>query len=500
MKFKNFCKENLLLIAAAAVAFAVFIALNCFFPLVADDMEWATKPFTSAIITEFNGRYLGTLLTLVLTKVSWIRVITCAVITVALIYTLSLTGEGRRGFYFILAAFLFIIMPMSLFREVIAWTSGFANYVPSALIVAAYLVLVKREFSPEAPAYSKATPFVAAAVGVCGALFMETVTIGNIIVGAAVLIYHVVRFKKPNAVLISFLGGAVVGAVIMFINPVYLNIADGADPVSYRAINFSGIIRAYFLDFHFYFLYDNFPLNAFLYAMLAWFAVRRFVFLKKWARVLTVLCFAVQFVFILASGAEYFGGSILPQFRYLGALKGLLSAAYFAAVVAEVIILVDDINAKLYSILLLGSSGAYTATLLAVTPITARAFIYSYVIFVILAMFLFGENIKDSAVTEKRATLIAGTFAAAVIIALSAWYLSEYAEIHSVFLVRESEIIRQVNEGADEIVVKRLPDEVIIGNKTIKFVRYGNLDIGYVGWTMRLYYNIPDTSTIRLGD
>lgn len=499
MKLKLFVERYGIYICVAA-AFAAVAALNFLFPLAGDDMEWTTKRYTLAVITEFNGRYLGTILSMAIVKSTWLRVIAASAITGLLLCALAFAGDGKRWFFFIVGAFLFIIMPTSLFSEVVAWASGFANYMPSALVAVTYLVMVKREFASETPSYCRAMPYLAAALGLIGAFFMETVTIGNVIVGVAVLIYHFIRFKKPSATLIAFLAGAIIGAVLMFLNPVYLSIADGNDPIAYRTFSLANIKDAYFDYFYGYFLYDNFSLNLFLTGMTVWLFVLRVPFISVARRVIISICFLFQLAFLADSGASYFGGALLPNFRYQGAVNGLLSATYFAALAVEVIFLLKG-ALRLYCIFLIGAILAYTAEMLAVTPITARSFIYSYLIFVLLAMVILGENISLSHAKEGNIARAIALAAVAITVGIFAWYAVRYSAVHSAYVARENEIIRQVNEGDDVILVKRLPVEYKIGDKTVSFVRYANFDASpYAELVLRSYYGIPSDVELVLID
>lgn len=58
---KRFIRENIIIIAAIAVALGIFIVLNCFFPYSGDDWYWGSKTFSWESITTENGRYLGAL-------------------------------------------------------------------------------------------------------------------------------------------------------------------------------------------------------------------------------------------------------------------------------------------------------------------------------------------------------------------------------------------------------------------------------------------------------
>lgn len=494
MKIKRFLKENWFFIASAAAVIAVLITLNLLFNRTADDMEWGIKPFTFFIFTEFNGRYLGTLITLIITKVEWLRVVICAAVSFGVIYVLSLNGRGHKTFFFIMAAFLFAAMPLLLFREVAAWASGFANYMPAALVVVAMVVMLRQEFAPEPPVYKKCMPYLAAALGVVGALFLETVTIGDVVMAAAAFIYHMIRFKKPNATLIALLAGTIVGAIIMFVNPVYFSIADGSDPIAYRTVDFANIKSVYFGDFHYYLLFNNFILNVFMTGMLVWLFVRSYPSLKKSEFVTIIVCSVFEAVFLIESGSVYFGHSLVPGFPYFnyeGAVKGIMSFFFLISIIVETIVLLKASDVGLYSMFLLGGVLVYSLPMLIVTPISSRTMLCSYMLLASFTLTLLNENIAGKETAAIKRTIFAFTVAAAVMLtALSALYIAKYAEIYEAYWEREESVIEQLEEGTDVVVVKALPVTEYIGGREISFVRLPDPDSPYIEECFRNWYGI----------
>jgi len=488
---KKFLKENIFLIIAILIFAGIMVALNVMFTFSCDDWYWVTHQFSWEAITELNGRYFGSILSMALTKVKWLRVALCAVLTVVCVYLISARGEGGRGILFVLAAALFCLMPLELFSETSAWASGFANYIPSAAVVLGYGVMVKKEFSDECPSYGKAAPFLAAAMGLLGAFFLETVTIGNLVVGAAILIYHLIRFKKPEATHIAFLGGAIVGAVLMFIDPAYFQILSGNDAANYRTINFSSIFKAYIDSYHDGLIFDNFFLNVTLVFSAAWVAGRRLFQFKKPAVAAVFVCAAVQVFFLVISGIEYFGVN-LPDFKYLGAFKGMLSFAYFVSLFAEVLIAAPGKNVKLECLFIFGSILAYTLPLLVVTPIKTRAFIYSYFLFSSLVVILFGEGLKLCSVKSHVAERVAAVCSLCVIIASSAFYIIKYGSIYSAFTAREESIKTQLASGAKEIAISVTDITDRIGVKEFTYVYKSEHVFTYDLKYFKIYYNIPE--------
>jgi len=492
---KQFIKENIFLIAAVAAAVAIVAALNVLYPYSGDDWYWGTKPFSWQSIIEVNGRYLGSVLSLIITRIKWLRVVICTVVSVAIIYVMSLNGDRHKVFFFIIAAGFFVAMPIETLKESLVWASGFANYAPSALAVVAYVTLVRGEFSDEAPVYGKAVPYLAAALGVVGALFVETVTLGNLIVGAAVLIYHFIRFKKPSATLIAFLGGAIVGAILMFINP-----AVGAE--GYRGIDYriSYIINRYMGSFHYWFAYYNFVINAILVCLMIWRAVKKLASLKPLAKIVVIACFAVQIVYLIISGFDYFGSAVMDKIPHIWGIRGLLTLCFFASLIAEAVFLSDGINERLNFIFILGSILAYTLALLVVNPIGPRNFICPYLLYAVFAITLLNGNIKDSGLSERKLVLSLGAVALAGAVVGSAVYIAIYAKISACCAARDKSIAEQLAAGNTTIVVDIIPDDIYIGDNKVEFVHNADPDNTYFSELFKYYYNIDQSTNISVGD
>lgn len=501
---KKFVRDNLFFIFIIALCFFAFIALNAVALFWVDDFYWATRSFSWQSITALNGRYLGSVLSLIITKAIALRAIICAALTVILLFVLSLNGarfySGSRAFYFIAAAALFFIMPASIFVQAEVWASGFANYIPSALIAVTFATLVRREFADEPPEYGRAMPYLAAALGLVGAFFMETVTIGNVIVGAAILIYHCIRFKKSNATLISFLAGALIGAVLMFVNPVYFSIADGNDPSAYRGVrdSFKSIKVCYLRFFQYYFLYDNFALNVIITGLFIWLAVKRLPFLNWIESAAIIACFLIQAVFLTLSGSTFVGCDLLPEGTpYANEIKGLFTALFAASMLAESLLLIKNINVKLNLIFLMGASLAYSLPLLVVTPITARAFVAVYLLFIIFAIILLNENLGDCKESCKRLTVILGFVFGAVTLAAGIFYMVSYARIYSAYNNRAESIAAQLSSGAEQIVVEELDVSGYIFNREIPFAYFADPIPGGDD-VFKLYYGIPQDTVLSV--
>ena len=75
---------------------------------------------------------------------------------------------------------------------------------------------------------------------------MEHVTLYNLALAVAVLIFSKVKHHKTYATHWCFLAGAVIGAGIMFTNSAYGFISSGNDQFTYRSMAVGGTVQRYF--------------------------------------------------------------------------------------------------------------------------------------------------------------------------------------------------------------------------------------------------------------
>ena len=215
--------------------FFVFCILAYLFPYTGDDWTWGSTIGLDRLNTFFagyNGRYLGNLLELAVTRSVLLNVLVKAALLTFACWLCRVYSGSRGRLSFGFAFLLLILMPKSLLREAIVWTAGFSNYIPPALI--SVLVLAVIATGPERPRERKIPVWAAFAAGFAGALFIENITIFNILLAISVLIYRWLRQHRFLREEIGFLAGAVLGAVAMFSNSAYGRVAAGVD--HYRTV------------------------------------------------------------------------------------------------------------------------------------------------------------------------------------------------------------------------------------------------------------------------
>lgn len=216
------------------VLFAVFFSVAFLFPYTGDDWTWGSDAglaYLKSFFHDYNGRYLGNLLVLVLTRSKVLDAAVMAVSYVLICLFCYEYSEEKSRVLIWTAAILFFLMPKDIWAQTIVWTSGFSNYVPSALITAVFLFSARKTADTNFPSSEK---FFGKMVwmfllGFAGALFVENITVFHIGFALLVIIYTFLRFRRYDGSHLSFFLGAVLGACFMFSNSAYHKIAMGDD-------------------------------------------------------------------------------------------------------------------------------------------------------------------------------------------------------------------------------------------------------------------------------
>ena len=240
----------------------VFFALFYYFlPLAGDDWTWGSAIGMERFKNGFdgyNGRYVGNLLIILITRSVMARVVICTAVMFLLIYVLgrifdTMTNEMNTDVNYLIAfsSVLILILPnqiafgklqpFQIFGSTVSWFSGFTNYVfPSVLIlIYYYLVICKKS-------QSAAINIFLFLNGILACLCVEHYTLFCLFFGFLVLVY---RFRKYKAIckksLLFFLGSCL-GAAIMFSNSSYQSMQKGNTGEKLRSVGFLGSIRNYY--------------------------------------------------------------------------------------------------------------------------------------------------------------------------------------------------------------------------------------------------------------
>ena len=202
-----------------AALFLLLLILCTQFPYVSDDWAWGSKDSITSAFHYDNGRYLGNLLGFIAAKSRVFRCLyTAGVVTaiVGLCVHLSRVNAGSHADIFLglTAAILLLTVSRNTFRQTIAWSSAFMNYGgPAALLLAAYALLHERARGK----FNLLFFFLPFAMS----LFVENVTIGNLIFIIGWIVYGFIRGRKPSVNEWLYFAGSLAGSAVMFSDPGY---------------------------------------------------------------------------------------------------------------------------------------------------------------------------------------------------------------------------------------------------------------------------------------
>ena len=201
--------------------------LSFFFPFSCDDFYWGSKSLSFSTIKDIyndlflNGRWLGNFVAIFISYNHLIKALVISFVSTLLLYLIDKNEKISLWIFLI----LILLMPINRFTQVIIWGSGFSNYMISTLLFISVYYLIKKYYKKtNRKWYEKIGIFV---VTILNSLVVENITVGTLMI---LFIYNLIYFiknKRVNINLIIMLIGSIIGAIMMFIHPSYLNLIFG---------------------------------------------------------------------------------------------------------------------------------------------------------------------------------------------------------------------------------------------------------------------------------
>ena len=466
------------------IIFVILFFLCMLFPYSGDDWAWGSQIGLDRLsnwFDNYSGRYFGNLIVLALTRSNLLKASVMSFCLTGIIALVNkLTGEQKNGIFIISSVLLF--MPVTLLRQAVVWTSGFANYTTSIFLTLIYIYYIKNIYDESQPKQSplSATPLLI--LGAANTLIVEHLTLYNVVLAVYVIVFTIIKFKRAYIQHIAYFIGTVVGSLLMFSNSVYRSVADGSD--SYRTIGNGGMIsralEAFLNTIVFEGFIANYILNIFLagICLLVWFQVKDR--LSKMQKLSGAISIAVIIAFALNSLIIKLCGVKLSQYAQCTA-----TVAYIIAFVVFLSILPFEINKKAKLFFIFGSIGCMIAPLLGVTPIGSRCFFASYVMMIYLAMELYSlidKNAKDKCAKYSRIAIIT-----AVVGIIYLFYV--YATIAVCNNERIEKAQQEAKAGYDIVEISPLPHK--------NYVWCSDVDEEVWAQRFKLFYNIDENVQIK---
>lgn len=458
----------------------IFIAMFIFFfgiaymlPYTGDDWAWGGQIGIDRLHEHFrnyNGRYLGNLLVIALTRSNLLKSFVMSGTVTGLVFLIHQSVKHKSTATLLLSLTGLLVMPRYIFRQTIAWTSGFTNYVAPTFLIIAYICIIKRVFDGE-PKFRRGTFIATFFIGLGAALFMENITLYQVAIDIVIIVGTLIGYKKIFAPVISHFLGSVAGCVIMFTNGAYMNIANSKDDYRTMETSSTGILSRIKENLFDVIRKDLALNNVILNILLMLVCVAIVVaFFKKNKNCKSFKKFFIRFnLFVVISYTAYsLSRVIYPNWNiflnYTKYFESVFVLFFGIALIMLSLLCVDEPGVKLRLSFYIVSIAILTAPLFVVTPIRSRCFFCGYMFFVLFLCEAFGYVFNEKHALIKNGSLSRILLAFCVCGAI--FYTTLYGYIFVAERDRNAYIREQIAEEKSTVELPELPYQGYLWDST----------------------------------
>ncbi|MBE6070347.1 MAG: hypothetical protein E7208_00130 [Clostridium butyricum] len=477
------------------VLLLILVSISNNIPVLWDDWMWGGEVGINrlnSIFSNYNGRYLGNILVIILTRSNLIKTIIISTSIIAIIYFMYSCFGGKDYIFYIISSLLVLLLPMSIFSQTISWVSGFCNYIPPIVLFLIYFFIIKKEFDDNIVVYKKYQIFLMIILGICMQLFMETNTIYNCIFSVFMVIYVYVKTKRIPLIHISFMTSTLLGAFIMFSNGAYSNIYENED--SYRSVgrSFKEIIVQIYEH---YFNYMNRQLFMKSFALNCILAITILLIIKICRKnnkynlkdyIISIVSISYPTYLLFTIFRIDYIDKIYEKSVYF--FDGLFTVLFYIALIVTIIQYIADTNIKLKLLLLVASIVVLTAPLLIVNPLSPRCYLNTYIFMVMLILELLNYIILELDI-EFRYINILGAVSLFII---GLVYINIFIDIGKAEKSRQAIVNEQLKSKEINIIIPKLPHGQYLMNAN------ASLRSGWEKNALRNYYTVSKEVTFRM--
>lgn len=223
--------------AARWAVLAVFLAACLYIawkvPYTHDDWDWGLPVGVERLVTAgLNSRYGGTALVLAMTRSQLMKTLVMGAgmfLVPWLAARLTTEDAGERAVWTAAGGAALFSMPMVSWQQTFGWVSAFANFVAGAAVMLGVLLLWQKTFSKKS---EHPLPLAGALFVLClaGQLFAENQTLALTGAGVVTGAYALVS-RRGQLPALAGLAGCALGALLMFGNPLYGQLAASGTAV-----------------------------------------------------------------------------------------------------------------------------------------------------------------------------------------------------------------------------------------------------------------------------
>lgn len=487
-QIKNVLNDNIFII----LMIFMFILLCYFFPYSGDDWAWGTQIGIDRLSTWFdnyNGRYAGNLLILILSRSKIIRIIVETLAFVLIVrYIYKITNTKNKS-YILISSILLLLMPVTILRETVTWASGFANYVLPILLIL-FIIYKNIELLNNKQSFNDKNILkliLYFIISFIGSLFIENVTLYNLFLITIILMYEKIKFKKFSVANIVYFIGSLFGTIMMFSNSVYLNIFNHND--GYRTITTDNIIISSVKKFVTVLTDYIFTHNVIVGIVLC-LCVIMVIFkyksknnkISNKKRVLLNL--SLMFVTLYLFNILYLNLPLTEHFLNYP-MRWIYNCGISLLMVLSLIIVsvncIDDKFKCCKILFYIFSIVVVNLPLLVITPVGPRLFLTTYIFYILIIIemldCLFGNKISCIDYLLKIIIVIAFSYLLAI-----------YYSIHKIDVI-QTKYIEKVKETSTNIDLPLIPHE--------NYVHCINMTDDIFGYRYKLFHGIDENITIN---
>lgn len=260
-------------------AFVVFLYIGYKVPYCHDEWQWGLDERIELMkngFKDYNGRYLGDLLALLITRSVLAKAVVLAAGVVWLLdvmyKNIRFEEESRtkeNTFLLLGVFFLLISIPSTLFQQSYGWPAAFVNFVPSVFLFLIYYNWTEWVYTKQKqPAIPVWETIMVIPLGISVQLFSENITVFVVFYAVWIVVYTLIRYKKIPLIELNFLWASIAGALIMFSNGAYSRAADGSDGYKEIHTTVSGMARQFISNIWYHLSINNWVLNILLIIVL----------------------------------------------------------------------------------------------------------------------------------------------------------------------------------------------------------------------------------------
>lgn len=462
----NILKNPRFYISIALVIFFLFFASQV--PYSHDDWQWGSHSKWLLMLNGFenyNGRYLGNLFEILITRNVLAKNITLAIGMIAIIWSvykfiIPETKDRYKTALFLLVSILCLALPREIFRQTYSWIAAFINFIPPIILILLYLIIINgifddKNLNPKTLDFPIWSSLLMIPLGISTQLFSEHTTVYAVLLAGFIVFYSFIKYKKFSTLQIAYLISTIIGAFIMFSNGSYSNAANNTDGYKQISTSAMSIIDLYVTQMSDTLFLNNWLLNSIL-------AIICIVIILKYKNknIIVANIIGNTQIFILSTysiysicNKTYPAWSIFTNPEKTSYFETLYSLLFFICVISVILMYINNNGLKMKIFMLYGSSLAVAMPLVVANPIGPRCFFASYIFTIIATLQLLVYILNDSNINVDLFI----TPLVSILLMIVVFYSSIFIDVGIAKKERVDTINNAVANGQSSITLYKLP-------------------------------------------